>query len=188
MVATESLLPGGTKAHVKQLLAMLVGLAGAVWLIGPDSLRSGWQGNNVRGFLILQLSCFVWSLGSILQKRRHQSTHPVLVGGIQQLSAGLLALVFCAITGTWDGVWSAKVLCAVLYLSVFGSIVAYSAYLHALQNLPVAVVSLYTYINPVVAVALGSMVYGESRGMREVFAMVVIFSGVWLTNRLSVKP
>ena len=74
---------------------------------------------------------------------------------------------------------------AMLYLAVFGSIVAYSAYLIALDRLPVAIVSIYTYINPIVAVTLGWLVYREPFGPREAVAMVVIFLGVWLVKRFS---
>lgn len=188
MVGAEAVFPGGTRVNWKQLCGMLVGFSGAVWLVGPEALTNGWNGNMVKGFLILQLSCLGWSFGSILQKRRPEKTHPVMVGAIQQFSVGICALLVCTATGNWEAHWSMREAGAIVYLAAFGSIVAYSAYLHALQNLPVAVVSLYTYVNPVVAVALGWLFYGEAFGLREVSAMMIIFSGVWLTRRLSRKP
>jgi drug/metabolite transporter (DMT)-like permease len=74
-----------------------------------------------------------------------------------------------------------------LYLAVFGGVVGYSAFIYTMRHLPVALVSIYTYVNPMVAVALGWWVYREPFGWRETVAMVVIFAGVaivkWTTSR-----
>jgi drug/metabolite transporter (DMT)-like permease len=64
----------------------------------------------------------------------------------------------------------------------FGSIVGYSAYIYSLETLPVSLVSIYTFINPVVAVALGKLFYDEPFGRREVVAMAVIFVGVGIVK------
>ena len=69
----------------------------------------------------------------------------------------------------------------------FGSIVGYSAFAYAMDRLPVAIVSVYPYVNAVVAVALGWLFYREPFGRREALAMVVIFAGVALVKRYS-KP
>jgi drug/metabolite transporter (DMT)-like permease len=74
-----------------------------------------------------------------------------------------------------------------LYLVTFGSLIGYSAYLYALDKLPVPVVSIYSYINPVVAVLLGWLFYKEQIGMWELFAMLVIFAGVALVRRYGRK-
>jgi drug/metabolite transporter (DMT)-like permease len=187
MVGSESLIPGGEKVKPKALLGMLVGFAGAIWLIGPEGFRQGFEGSMLKGFLILQVSCLGWSVGSILQKRRRSGANPILVGGIQQLSAGLAAAVVCLLFPGWRAEWSPAVLGAVLYLAFFGSIVAYSAYLLALEGLPVAIVSIYTYVNPIVAVCLGWLIYREQIGVRELGAMCVIFLGVFVVNRFSRK-
>jgi drug/metabolite transporter (DMT)-like permease len=188
MVAMEAVVPGGDSPRLKSVLGMLVGFAGALWLIGPRGLAAGWQGSTLIGFLILQVSCLGWSLGSILQKRRRSGANPILLGGIQQLAVGLAFGVYCSLEGLNGAAWSPKVLLAILYLALFGSIVAYSAYLIALSQLPVAIVSVYTYVNPIVAVSLGWLFYREAFGARELGAMAVIFLGVFLVNRFSRKP
>ena len=65
-----------------------------------------------------------------------------------------------------------------LWLVFCGSIIGYSAYVYALDRLPIALVSVYTYVNPIVAAILGSLTFNEPFGKREVLAMVVIFAGV----------
>jgi drug/metabolite transporter (DMT)-like permease len=81
--------------------------------------------------------------------------------------------------------WSTRGVCAILYLVLFGSIVGYSAYIYALDRLPVAIVSIYPYVNSVVAVTLGWLFYREPFGLREAAAMIIIFSGVALVKRYS---
>ena len=77
------------------------------------------------------------------------------------------------------------------YLVIFGSIVGYSAFAFAMARLPVAIVSIYPYVNSVVAVALGWLFYREPFGARELGAMVIIFAGVtivkWQTSRAERK-
>jgi drug/metabolite transporter (DMT)-like permease len=69
-----------------------------------------------------------------------------------------------------------------IYLILFGSIVGYSSYAYALDRLPVAIVSIYPYVNTVVAVTLGWLFYREPFGTREAAAMAVIFAGVALVK------
>jgi drug/metabolite transporter (DMT)-like permease len=72
--------------------------------------------------------------------------------------------------------WSLRGVLAILYLVMFGSIVGYSAYIFALDRLPVAIVSIYPYVNSVVAVTLGWLFYREPFGAREAAAMAIIFA------------
>jgi drug/metabolite transporter (DMT)-like permease len=195
MVGMEAAISGGERFRPKALWGMLVGFSGAIWLVGPEALDSGLGGNTVKGFVILQLSCLGWSLGSVLQKRSKSALNPVMIGAIQQFAVGVvflfLATADTSLRGslweipTWNLHLTPRVAGAVLYLALFGSIVAYSSYLYALHHLPMAVVSIYTYINPVVAVTLGSLLYAEAFGFRELSAMLVIFLGVWLIKKIS---
>jgi drug/metabolite transporter (DMT)-like permease len=80
----------------------------------------------------------------------------------------ILNLVQCNIGGFWG----------LPFLVVFGSIVGYSAFVYAMEHLPVAVVSTYAYVNPIVAVFLGWLFYREPFGIREGFAMCLVITGV----------
>src|SRR5262249_18159659 len=185
MVGLEALLPGGERLHWPTIFGMLVGLCGAALLVAPDVLGHTLNRNTLAGFLILQVGMASWSFGSIFQKRQDLKSHPIVVGAIHQLAAGLAFLPLAllvpehAISWTWRGV------AAVLYLVTFGSIVGYSSYAYALDKLPVAVVSIYPYVNSVVAVTLGWLVYREPFGFVEALAMIIIFLGVGLVKRYS---
>ena len=76
-----------------------------------------------------------------------------------------------------------RTVAAELYLVVFGSLIAYSAYLYALEHLPIATVSLYAYINPIIAVLLGSLVAAEPFTPRVLVAAALVLTGVTIVRR-----
>jgi drug/metabolite transporter (DMT)-like permease len=82
--------------------------------------------------------------------------------------------------------WTPRGIGAVAYLAMFGGIVGYSAFVYSMAKLPIAIASLYNYINPLVAVALGWLFFREPFGMLECFAMAMIFTGVAIVKRQSV--
>ncbi len=170
------------------LAAMAVGLVGASLLFTRDLGAHGIDRALLYGFLILQIGMAGWSFGSIYQRRNTGKTHPIVAGGVQQLAAGLLLAPFALAIPQHPIHWSARGICAILYLVMFGSIVGYSAYIYALDRLPVAIASVYPYVNSVVAVALGWLFYREPFGWPEAFSMTIIFSSVALVKRYSRKP
>lgn len=181
----EALVPGGERFRPAVLGGLLTGLAGVALLVAPDLMARGFHGAVWQGFLILQLGCLGWSLGSILQKRMKSAAHPFAVGGVQQLAAGIVFIIPALLEPGRTADFSAKGTGALLYLVTFGSIIGYSSYVYALERLPVSLVSLYTYVNPLVAAALGWLFYREPFGKMETAAMLIIFLGVWLVKRYS---
>jgi drug/metabolite transporter (DMT)-like permease len=187
MVGVEALLPGGARLHLPTIGGMAVGLAGAALLFTPEQGPQTVDRSLLTGFLMLQIGSASWAFGSILQRRRTGLTHPIVIGGIQQVAAGLAVLPFAVAIPQHPVQWSARGVLALCYLIVFGSMVAYSAYVYALGRLPVALVSIHTYVNSLVAVALGWLFYREPFGTREGLAMAVIFAGVAVVKRYSPK-
>ena len=188
MVGVEALIPGGVRLHGPTIVAMLVGLAGTVLLIAPEAMQEGFGGPLLRGFLLLQIGCAGWALGSILQRRHQTKAHPVVSGAVQQLATGLAFAIPALLTKPHPAAWSMRSMEAVAYLVVFGSIVGYSAYAFVLDRLPISVVSIYNYINPIIAVFLGWIFFREHFGLQELIAMLIIFVGVGLVKRYSLPP
>ena len=185
MVGIESVLPGGDRPNLPTMGGMLVGLAGTLLLVAPDALEQGLGGAIVFSFLILQLGCGGFALGSILERRHSTTTHPIVNGAVQELATGLVFLVPALLLPHPPVHWTARGITAILYLIVFGGIVAYSSYLYAMKHLPVSLVSIFTYVNPVVALVAGSLLYGERLKSRYVISMAIIFAGVLIVNRYS---
>ncbi len=188
MIGIDALIPGGERLHGPTILAMLVGFAGTTLLVAPEIVSEGFGGPLLRGFLLIELGCGGWCLGSILQRRHQTKAHPVVSGAVQQLATGLVFAVPALFTKPHPSTWSARSVGAVAYLVVFGSIVGYSAYSFVLDRLPVSVVSIYNYINPIIAVFLGWLFFREHFGAQQLGAMVIIFAGVALVKRYSLPP
>ena len=183
LVGAEALLPGGERLHARIIGGMIVGLMGASVLFTGDLTAHAVDRRFLDGFLVLQAGMAAWSFGSIYQRRQSGKAHSVIAGGVQQLAAGLVLLPL-ALTIPEDPIrWSARGAAALLYLVCFGSIVGYSAYAYVMDRLPVAIVSIYSYVNAIVAVALGWLVYREPFGLKEAAAMAVIFVAVAVVKR-----
>ena len=185
MVGFEALLPGGERLHAPTIGGMAIGLLGASLLFRPDV---GIDRNVLHGFLLLEVGLAGGSFGSIYQRRQAGKAHPVIAGAVQQLAAGLILAPFALAIHEHPVQWSARGVGALLYLVCFGSIVGYSAYVYAMDRLPVAIVSIYPYVNAVVAVGLGWLFYREPFGRREALAMAIIFAGVGIVKRYSRHP
>ena len=188
MVGAEALLPGGEPLHLPTIGGMLVGLLGTALLFTPGPGQGAVNRDLLNGFLILQVGMAGWSFGSIYQLRRAGKAHPVIAGGVQQMAAGLILAPLALAIPEHPVHWTSRGVLALLYLVFFGSLVGYSAYVYALKRLPVAIVSVYTYVNAVVAVALGWLFYRERFGLREAVAMLIIFAGVAAVKRFSAPP
>lgn len=180
MVGIDALFPNGTKLHARQLIGMLVGFLGIVILVWPDLSLGGANGRSILiGVIAVQIACIGWSIASSYSKR-HSGSHDVLGASTLQMMFGG---AFMAIAGTLRGEWShlsftPATLASVAYLTLLGSVVAFVAYSYALRHLPIAVVSLYTYINPVIAVALGILLLNEPFNFRQLAAAAVIALGM----------
>jgi drug/metabolite transporter (DMT)-like permease len=187
LVGIEAATPGGERLHAPTVLGMFVGFGGVALLLSGE-VGAGVFGHAAwSGFLLLQVGMVAWSGGSLYQRRQRADAHPIVVGAVQQLFSGLAVLPLAVVSGNHHIAWSARGISALFYLVTFGSIVGYSAYAYALDRLPVAVVSVYPYVNSVVAVALGWLFYREPFGAREAAAMLVIFAGVGLVKWQSGK-
>src|SRR6266478_6944882 len=178
LVGIEAAMPGGERLHAPTVLGMIVGFGGVALLLSGE-VGSGVFGHAAwSGFLLLQAGMVAWSGGSLYQRRQRADAHPIVVGAVQQLFSGLAVLPLAVVSSNHHVAWSARGVAALFYLVTFGSIVGYSAYAYALDRLPVAVVSVYPYVNSLVAVALGWLFYREPFGTREAAAMLIIFTGV----------
>jgi drug/metabolite transporter (DMT)-like permease len=186
MVGIESLMPEGEPLHAPTIFGMLVGLGGVVFLVartafGPHSPAP----KLITAFVLLQLGLGAWAIGAILQRKQESRAHPFISGAVQQFATGIVFLMASLIFHS-RMTWTPRGIGAVAYLAMFGGIVGYSAFVYSMAKLPIAIASLYNYINPLVAVALGWLFFREPFGMLECFAMAMIFTGVAIVKRQSV--
>jgi drug/metabolite transporter (DMT)-like permease len=184
MVGVEALSPGGERLAGRHVTGLLLGFAGILLLVGP-SLRggSGQRLQTLAGVLALQLACAGWAVGSSYGKRHAPKVTPAMSAAAQMLCGGVVMLTAGSLLGEWRALSFTRVSTgALIYLTVLGSLAAFVAYIYALTHLPVSIVSLYAYINPVIAVALGTLLLGEPFGMHMVLAVAIILAGLAIVS------
>ena len=117
-------------------------------------------------------------------RRRRPGEHVLAVAASQMLFGGLVMLAAGTLHGEWAHLaFSPRSTAALAHLVVFGAIAGFSCYAYALRHLPLAVVSLYAYVNPVIAMVLGALVLGEPMSARIVVAGLVVLGGTALVRR-----
>ncbi|KAF1711505.1 drug/metabolite exporter YedA [Pseudoxanthomonas kalamensis DSM 18571] len=154
-------------------LGIAIGFVGVVWLNSGSAMAA-----SPRGLVLLLLASAAWAFGSVWSRGRDLPAPPMtaaaqmLCGGVVLVIAGLLHGERFETLPTWQGTL------AWLYLGVFGSIVAFTAYVWLLHHVRPALAGSYAYVNPVIAVALGAWLANERFGIHELGAMAVILAGV----------
>ncbi len=183
VVALEKLRKDGERVGARGVVGMLIGFSGLALLVGPQLFGSSVSFYFLLGALAIQVGCFAWTAGSAYAKHRPVGVSPLMGAAVQMLIAGAALTLVGTAVGEWGEIsFSARSLSALMYLVVFGSIVAYSAYTYALQKLPLSLVSTYSYINPVIAVLLGWLVLAEPLDWRVGAATAIILAGVALVK------
>jgi drug/metabolite transporter (DMT)-like permease len=163
----------------RTLLGVGVGFLGLALLLLPGSRPAG---VSVGAAALVVLGSLLWSSGSVLAGRISLPRDPLVVT-IGEMAGGAIGLgIAAAIKGERldPGAGSAKSWVALAYLVVFGSLVAFTAYSWLLQTAPISQVATYAYVNPVVAVALGALVAGESLTLTSLLGGLVTLLAVYL--------
>jgi drug/metabolite transporter (DMT)-like permease len=181
---------GGERLARRAFAGLCLGFGGIVLLIWPSvtDRRTGGE-HFVLGILLVQLACLGWAVGSSYSKRRLGGHSALADSALQQLAGGTLLLLAGTALGEWRSLaFTPRTLGAEIYLIVFGSLAAYSAYLYALQHLSIATVSLYAYVNPIIAVALGSVIADEPFTPRIAAAAAMVLAGVTVVRSAKGGP
>jgi drug/metabolite transporter (DMT)-like permease len=185
MAGVEALQPDGERITWNTAIGLLVGFSGIVLLIWPELVHGGPAGRGfLYGMIALQIACLGWSIGSSYSKRHGRDENIFSATAAQMLAGGLMMLMLGTLRGEWDALsFSARTATASVYLATVGAIGGFVAYTYALRHLPVSLVSLYAYINPIIAVALGVAFLGEPFTSRMAIAAALVFAGVAIVRR-----
>jgi drug/metabolite transporter (DMT)-like permease len=153
-----------------------------VLLVGPVGL--GGARVDLAGAAAVLFAAFAWALGSLLSRHLTPSASPLQATALQMLAGGVLLGGASGLAGEWarfsPSLVSGKSVAAVAYLVVFGSLVAFTAYVWLLRAASPALVSTYAFVNPVVAVFLGWLLASEPVSARTLAAAAVIVAAVVL--------
>lgn len=190
VVGIESFLPNGPKFNKIIFSGLVVGFLG-VSLIFISDFENLFRPGYLLGILFIFLTIIVWSIGSLYAKYKKFSSPPLMRAAIQMIAAGILQLIIALFLGEFTNfVFEKNGFLAIIYLVIFGSFLGYVAYIYAISILPVAFVSTYSYINPVIALFFGWFYLDEKIDINIIIGTIIIFSGVALVqfgNRKEVK-
>ena len=176
MIVTLMNLPFGIRPSRLELVGMLLGLIGVLMLVRGQAFTA-----SPTGLAAITIACVSWSLGSVLSQRRFPLA-PGAMGFASEMLCGSVLLLLLAFAVGEMPEWPPRPLAAWswVYLIVFGSLLAFNAYMVLLSRVSAGLAASYTFVNPVIALALGIWLGGETVTLFEWVAAAVITGGVVL--------
>lgn len=164
-------------------LGSIMGLGGIV-LIFSEFLADFANVNYTIGIILIFVATFSWAAASVASKHVNKNSDPFLNAGLQMVFGGLFCLPFSLVFDNLSNiVWHESAVYSLAYLILIGSVAAFAMYSYVLTKLPVTIVSLYSYINPLVAVLLGWLVLEEKLNLKIGLAFMITVTGIYLVNR-----
>ena len=164
-------------------LGMLLGVCG-VGLIFRHNVAEITKPAYLGGIFSVLFATSAWALGSIINKKHTSPVNPFFNSGLQLLFGGVFMLIISPFADDYTGfqLWNTDGIWALLYLVIFGSALAYAAYMFALSALPVGIATIYAYINPLIAVLAGFLFLKEELNIYTGLAFATIALSVYLVN------
>ncbi len=186
IVLIQWVLPGGTAPSWKVVAGLILGCTGLMFLIGLERLGLQ-QSVDLGGVSLVLLGCIGSAAGAVYARSAKLPSSLQLAAGMEMIFAGLFLFVPAFFTGEFSYFQhfslTLKAGLAFLYLIVFGSMIAFSAYAWLLQIVDPKLLSTYAYVNPVVAVFLGWSLAGEAVTSKTVIGAVLLLTAVWLITQ-----
>ena len=164
------------------LIGVLVGFGGILLIFG-NNFTLLFETEYLFGIIAIYTGVTSWALGTVYSKHKKLDVDPLanaatqmLIGGVFQIIVGLSIGEAERFEFTQTGVM------AFIYLTIFGSFIAYGSYIYAIEHLPISFVTTYTYVNPVIALFAGWFILDEILSVEIILAAVIILIGVWIIN------
>lgn len=174
----------GDKLAFKTILGMLVSFAG-VCVVFYEHLADFVNPDFRFGIFLSVISTITWAFGSLYTKKKAASFNPYFSLGLQMFISSLLLIGFTEISGIAVSVADIPMnsWLAIAYLVLVGSVLTFIAFIYALQRLSPEISSIYAYINPIVAVLLGTLIFDESLTESIVFGGLITLIGLYVVNQ-----
>ncbi len=165
-------------------LGLLLGTCG-VALIFRHNIADVAQPAYLGGIFLTLVATASWALGSLVNKKQGALTNPFFNSGLQLLFGGIFMLMISPFADNYTGfqLWNTEGLLALVYLITFGSAIAYAAYMFALSVLPVGIATIYSYVNPLIAVLAGYLFLHEDMNIYTGLAFITIVVSVFVMNK-----
>lgn len=179
----------GKKLNLQTILGMVLGFGG-ICVVFYEHLMDFMNPDFTFGIIISVLGTLTWAIGSLFTKKQASNFNPYFSIGLQMTIAGVALLSAAGFTGNTLPLAEIPLhsWVALAFLIFFGSIVAFRAYIFSLQRLPAEQASIYAYINPIVAVIFGALIFNEKLTPFLIAGGLVTLLGVYIVNNSYKKP
>lgn len=157
---------------------------GGVCVIFYEHLTDFLQPDFRFGILLSLTATISWAFGSLYTKKKAATFNPYFSLGLQMLISSLMLFAVTGATGTGVNILSIPAISwwSIAYLVIIGSVLTFIAFIYMLQKLPPEINSIYAYINPIVAVLLGALIFGESLTMPIAIGGGITIFGLYMVN------
>ncbi len=183
VVLIEKIFFKNTKITTSTFIGITIGISGIVLVFYENAFHHHAAG-YLTGIVFSVIAMLSWSVGTILISRNKFDMNPYYATGWQMLLGSIILFVLAIISGgmiplnqivpsTWI---------SISYLVGMGSIFAFVAFIYTMKNLEPSVASLYAYINPIVAILVGSLVFGEALTTNIIIGSMITIIGVYIVN------
>lgn len=179
-----SMIIGMEKFTIRTLIGLLMGFSGILFIFW-DGINDLMIPEYRNGLLILILAIFCWASGTIYTKKLHVQNNNLFLNLFYQFAwAGIVQLILAfTFSDTIDvSAWSVKSISAIIYLGIFGSVLAFYAYNYLLKTLLPTQVSILSYVNTIISIFLSWLILGETISAKFIIATALIISGVFIIN------
>lgn len=184
LIFIGSLIIGLERFTFRSLTGLLLGFLGIIFIFW-DGLSDLQNPAYLGGIILIFLAILCWAIGTIYTKKINlNKTHIFLNLFYQFIFAGIVQLIFAFVFSEEinPSAWSSKSILAIVYLAIFGSVLAFFAYHSLLQKLLATQVSMLSYANTIVAILLGWLILDEEITLKFIMAAALIICGVFIIN------
>lgn len=173
----------GEKLARLAVLGLIISFGG-VCVIFYDHLSDFLKPDFRFGIFLSLIATITWAFGTLYTRKKAASFNPYFSLGLQMVISSTILLAITGATGTGVNITSipANSWWAIAYLVIIGSVLSFIAFIYMLQKLPAELNSIYAYINPIVAVILGAMIFGEPLTMAIAIGGGVTLGGLYMVN------
>jgi drug/metabolite transporter (DMT)-like permease len=162
---------------------VLLGLTGII-MIFSEHLAEFSKPEYQIGIVMIFIAVLGWAGGSVWIKRQGNDGDAFVNAGLQMFFGGVWLIPGVLVFDDLSTIsWSIEAFYSLVYLVLMGSVVAYACYTYVLRKLPMTIVSLYAYVNPIVAVILGWIVLNEKLNLQIGIAIMITVTGIYIVNR-----
>jgi drug/metabolite transporter (DMT)-like permease len=172
------------KPNPNIISGLVLGSIGIV-LMFNDNLKDFTNPNYLVGMLVAFGACLSWAGGSVFFKHKVPKGNVLTNAALQMFFGGIVLFVMSALMDDYSELKAinTKAIWSLGYLVIFGSVLAYSSYVYALEKLPIGIVSLYAYINPFIALLLGYAILNESITVLTVLSFGCVIGAIYFINK-----